>query len=83
MSVQPPDCRRLEALVDRELDGELTPEQRAFVDGHLAACAACRDRRAFQRRLRRAVDAALAGDRPPDGMVARILSALDAEEAAP
>lgn len=83
MRVQPPDCRRLEALVDREIDGELTPEQRAFVDGHLAACASCRDRREFQRRLRRAVDSALAGARPPDGMVARILAALDAEEGAP
>lgn len=68
--------------MERDLDGELTAEQDAFVRAHLADCAACRDRRAFQARLRAAVDAALAADVIPAGLAARLSEVLAREEAA-
>ena len=34
----PQECRRFAALIDRDLDGELTPAQRAFAEAHLAEC---------------------------------------------
>gem|GEM_PF-7115763 len=67
--------------MERELDGELTPEQAAFVRTHLAACAGCRDRRTFQAQVRAAVNAALAADAVPPGLAARLAAALEREEA--
>lgn len=80
MSATPPECRRLEALLERDLDGELTAEQEAFVRTHAAACAACRGRRDFQRRLRTAVDDALAAQELPPGLANRVLAALERVE---
>lgn len=74
------DCRRFSALIDRDLDGELTAPQRAFADAHLAACPACRARRAFQEDLRRSVDAALGADAPPPELIARMARLLEEEE---
>lgn len=76
----PPDCRRLEALLERELDRELTPAQDEFVRTHVAACPGCRERRAFQARLRAAVDRSLARDEVPPVFVSRLMALLDAQE---
>lgn len=76
----PQDCRRLAALIDRDLDGELTPAQRAFADAHLSGCPACRARRAFQADLRSRLDAALATDAPPPELLARMARLLEEEE---
>lgn len=76
----PQDCRRLAALIDRDLDGELTAAQRAFADAHLAGCPACRARRAFQADLRGRLDAALAEDAPPPALLERMARLLEEEE---
>ena len=39
------NCRELEELFSAHALAELTPEQRAAVAAHVAACAACRGRR--------------------------------------
>jgi len=35
-------CRKFEMLIMRRLDGEISPEDDARLDEHLASCAACR-----------------------------------------
>ncbi len=77
MSPDPHSCRRLEALLDRELDGELTSEQRDFMVSHLASCPACRERRSFHAGVRTAIDTALRDESMPGGMAARMLHRLD------
>jgi anti-sigma factor RsiW len=77
-----PDCRRLAALIERDLDGELTPEQRGFTEAHLAACPGCRARRGFQAELRARLDAALSAEDPPRGLGDRMLEVLEREERA-
>lgn len=72
-----PECRRVQALLDRELDGELTAEQDAFMRGHLALCAACRERRAFHSTMRGLIDTALRDESMPQGMAGRLLTRLD------
>lgn len=79
------DCRRLDVLLDRELDGELSREQADFMRAHLAACASCRERRAFHSTVRGVIDHALRDESMPQGMASRMLRRLDeiqeAEEA--
>jgi anti-sigma factor (TIGR02949 family) len=82
IAATPPECRRLQALVDRDLDRELTPDQAAFVRTHLGDCAACRDRHDFQRRIRAAIDAALRAEAVPPALTARLMRRLDELEAA-
>ena len=38
---QPMTCTEYDALMDRDLEGELSPDERARADAHLAACARC------------------------------------------
>lgn len=77
----PQECRRFAALIDRDLDGELTPAQRAFADAHLAECPACRARRTFQADLRRRLDVALEVDAmPPVELLDRMARLLEEEE---
>ncbi len=73
----PAECRRLEALLDRELDGEIRPEQDEFIRLHLARCAPCRERRAFHATMRGMIDSALRDDAMPQGMANRMLMRLD------
>lgn len=82
MAPTPPDCRRLQALIERDLDGELTPEQADFVRDHLAACGSCRDRRDFQRRMRAALEGALRAEPLPAELGARLMGRLDELERA-
>jgi len=77
-----PDCRRLAALIERDLDGELTPEQRRFTEAHLSSCPACRARRGFQADLRAHLDAALSAGDLPLGLTDRVLDLLEREERA-
>ena len=53
------DCSELERSIDAYLDGEFDDRERAEVDAHLAACAACRTTPSAQRRLRAALRAKL------------------------
>jgi anti-sigma factor RsiW len=66
-------------LVERHLDGELSPEHARFVTDHLAQCAACGGRFRFQSELRQSVTAALVED-PPPGLTERVVATLRAEE---
>lgn len=74
----PSDCRRLEALLDRDFDGELRPDQEEFVAEHIETCPLCRQRRRFLREVRGAIDGALHDEPLPPGMADRVLRRLDA-----
>ena len=77
----PQQCRRFAALIDRDLDGELTAAQRAFADVHLAECPACRARRTFQADLRSRLETALEVDAmPPPQLLDRMARLLEEEE---
>jgi len=52
-----PKCRELEESFTPYVDGEATPEQRAAVESHLAACPPCRERVAEERAGRDVVKA--------------------------
>ncbi|MCB0881243.1 MAG: zf-HC2 domain-containing protein [Thermoleophilia bacterium] len=77
MPPQSAECRRLDALLDRELDGELSREQSEFMRAHLAACGSCRERRAFHSTVRGVIDHALRDEAMPQGMASRMLRRLD------
>jgi anti-sigma factor RsiW len=46
------DCRELESLCTRYVDGEAAPEQRAAVDAHISLCPPCRVKVAEERAAR-------------------------------
>jgi anti-sigma factor RsiW len=73
-------CERARELLGAYGDGELPPEDRNAVAGHLESCPACRDALADYKRLGRAL--ALGGRLPvPPGLNARIKTALNAVDA--
>lgn len=65
------DPERVTGYVDVELD----PVAREAIEGHLGACAACRDQAAFERRLREQLRS-LPSAEPAPGLEARVRSAL-------
>jgi len=74
------DCAELERSLEPFLDGEFDPADRAEVEAHLTACAACRGRAearartrdAVRARLREAMGPATAAGRAPAALRARI-----------
>jgi anti-sigma factor RsiW len=51
------ECRDLESLLAPYVDGEAQPGDRAVIEAHLRACAACRDRVACEEQVRLAFSA--------------------------
>jgi hypothetical protein len=72
----PAPCRRARALLERDLDGELDPDARDFLHGHLGDCPGCRARGELAATWRALVDTALAEPLPP-GLAERVGRALD------
>jgi anti-sigma factor RsiW len=74
------NCAAAGKWIDALLDGELDPKNAAEVEGHLASCAACRQRyeakRALSSNMRR-LELAYAA---PETLRLRIAAALEAEE---
>jgi len=60
------DCDPLRDLLVPYLDGELRPEERLQVEGHLAQCLACSDELESHRRLQEALLSARSEPEPPD-----------------
>jgi len=75
------NCERFDDQAELYTVGELPPELAAEAEAHLAACPACRQRAAAARRRLRALDAALAPHRAPEGFVARTMARIRAEAA--
>jgi len=66
-----PDCRHVASLLERYMDGELRPEERASVEGHVKGCHRCqrelKEFTALHSRLQEAVEAGVA-DAPLAGI---------------
>ncbi|MEZ4389164.1 MAG: zf-HC2 domain-containing protein [Candidatus Krumholzibacteriia bacterium] len=73
-------CNHIESLFTEYVSDELTPLERAIVDDHLAACAACRAELALAREVADGL-ASLPDVACPDRVARDILAAVDAEAA--
>lgn len=79
-------CREVDRAVDAYVDGELEPSHVLSVDHHLTGCAACSERVAIVRAMKRAVRGQGRRDLASDALRARIArsaAALRAEPAVP
>ena len=73
------NCRSAEDEIQKSLDGLLTPGERAGLDAHLAACAACRHAWDAHRRLARAAGRwTRPQDDPGDAFTAQVLARIAA-----
>lgn len=70
------DCHRVRALLDVYLDDEASAETNAVVQEHAGRCASCAAALQSARTLRTALREALATDRAPDRLHARVRAAL-------
>ena len=70
-----------EELLDARLDGRLSDPERAELERHLAGCARCRRRLEALAEARRVVREELPDEAPAADLEARILAALDREDA--
>jgi predicted anti-sigma-YlaC factor YlaD len=70
------DCKRFRRLIQRELDGGATPEQRSFLADHLKVCPGCRS---FKRSIRElnALHRELPELEPPAGLVDRVMEQVE------
>jgi anti-sigma factor (TIGR02949 family) len=59
-------CAKCEELLQPYVDRELTAEERAEAEGHLAACGYCAKRYRFEESLRQFVRQAVSEPMPPD-----------------
>jgi anti-sigma factor (TIGR02949 family) len=75
-------CEQLRERFSEYLDGELTPEERAALEEHLAACTGCRAELEALRRTVQAV-ASLPRRTAPEGLAARVAAEIRAETASP
>lgn len=66
----------IERYLSADVDGELSAEERAAVDAHLAACEACRQRRAAELELKRLMRARLSIAPAPADVRRRVIDAL-------
>jgi len=72
------DCNRTLQELYEFLDGELTDESRAHIQGHLDDCSPCLEAFDFEAELRLVVRNRCV-DQVPDGLMDRIAQAIDAE----
>ena len=70
-----PSCREVEPLVTPYVDGEVSPDERAVVDAHLAGCPPCRQRTAAERSARETVRTRFSRPCAPDDLRARCRAA--------
>ena len=75
-------CPVVQRHMDAYVDGEIDPTARFEFDRHFAECEVCRELFAFQKAFRAQVHATLSEVRAPEGLRARIESALQAEREA-
>jgi anti-sigma factor (TIGR02949 family) len=66
LAFEPDPCAKCEELLQPYLDRDLTDEERAEAEDHLAGCAYCRKRYRFEEELRRFVRQAAVEEMPPD-----------------
>jgi mycothiol system anti-sigma-R factor len=74
------DCAEAVRQLYVYLDGELTDDRRLEIAAHLDECGPCADAAGFEAELR-AVISSRCKDRVPDSLIARVASAIAAEEA--
>lgn len=74
----PPGCRRSRALIERGIDGELTPAADAALRVHLAGCPGCRSRHEVAVAWRDVLRDSLVEPVPP-GFAERVTEVLRAE----
>jgi hypothetical protein len=74
-------CTEYNAALDEWVDGTLSPDARARLEGHFETCASCRALANDLRRLREAGRALPKVEPPPDGWL-RLSAALDREQGA-
>lgn len=76
-----PDCSKYEVLISGYLDGELSPEELAHIEAHLAECPACRHEFAVMKSLTAGTTAALNGEDLPveiwDGFLDTVYNRLE------
>ncbi len=75
------DCDRALELLSLELDGELTPEEKRELEGHLAACGECRGAAEELRQLRALLPEL--EEEVPDGLHQAIMDRIGAEKVVP
>lgn len=71
------DCKQAVEQLYEFLDGELTPEKRATIAGHLDACGNCLDAFEFHTELKTVISEKCRTDLP-DGLRDRVFDALRA-----
>jgi mycothiol system anti-sigma-R factor len=69
-------CASVLTLAYEYLDGEVAPDQKLKVEGHLARCPGCREHIERERSFRRSLRAGLAGERCPEVVRERISEAM-------
>jgi anti-sigma factor (TIGR02949 family) len=72
----PVDCETVVRALWAYIDRELSDEERAAVDAHMAECDHCRAHNDFERRLVQSITALRADVREPDELRDRVLDAL-------
>jgi anti-sigma factor (TIGR02949 family) len=70
------DCSEVLNLLERYLDDEVPQEARVPIEQHLDECRDCLDRREFRTRLQAIVRSKCRRQELPEGLEARIRSAL-------
>ena len=76
MTRPPLNCREAFRRLDDYVDRELTPDEVADVEAHLAVCVACTDEFAVERDLLDAIRARLKSIRMPPDLMNRISERL-------
>jgi anti-sigma factor (TIGR02949 family) len=74
----PTDCGAALHQLYVFLDGELTPERRTAIRGHLDRCACCLEAFDFEAELRVVVSICCRGDEVPERLRMRVVEALQA-----
>lgn len=76
-AASPGDCKAAVEQLYEFLDGELTPEKRASISGHIDACEGCLDAYEFHTELKTVISEKCRTDLP-DGLRQRVFDALRA-----
>ena len=71
-------CREIQSLMSRYIDGELTTEERAQVDAHLASCDACKQSFAQMQAINERIKGQLQTLDVPASLAARVTSSAQA-----
>jgi len=69
-------CRAAEELITGYVDGELTADELAAIDEHLAGCPACRERVVHERQTKELVGGSHREESAPERLRRRIIGAI-------